>query len=283
MKVGIIGIGVVGNAMYRSLLEKSNNNSAGGDVIVAYDKFKNIGSFDDMLDTDMVFLCLPTLYSYNTSSYDKTALHEICGKLAENNYQGLVVIKSTVEPTTTQSFANKYKLSMFHNPEFLSARTAFEDFRDQSHIIIGQSSNSTSDQLDKLVGFYQKYFPGAQISTCVSTESECVKIFCNCFYAVKVQFFNELYLMCNKLNIDYSTVKNTMLKNNWINPMHTDVPGPNGQLSYGGMCFPKDTNALLSFMKELNTPHAVLEGTVVEHDSMKDGTDLLLKNLIFYP
>ena len=44
-----------------------------------------------------------------------------------------------------------------------------------------------------------------------------------------------------------------MLKNGWINPMHTTVPGPDGQLSYGGFCFPKDTNALLQFMKTENS------------------------------
>lgn len=266
MKLGVIGIGVVGNAMYQSLLDKS---SSGEFQILPYDKYKNIGKFEDMLDTDIVFLCLPTLYSYETSTYDKTALHEICSKLVEHNYSGIVVIKSTVEPTTTQNFADKYDLGFFHNPEFLTARSAYEDFRDQKHIIIGKSSKATDEQLVKLVNFYKYYYPHAQISTCQCTESESVKIFCNCFYAVKVQFFNELYLMCQKLGTDYDKVRNTMLKNDWINPMHTDIPGPDGQLSYGGMCFPKDTNALLSFMKELKVPHAVLEGTVTERNSMR--------------
>jgi UDPglucose 6-dehydrogenase len=222
-----------------------------------------------MLATDMVFLCLPTLYSYDDNSYDKTALHEICAKLSENEYRGLVVIKSTVEPTTTQTFADTYKLAFFHNPEFLTARTAYQDFHDQKHIIIGKSSDASSEQLDKLVNFYRYYYPDAKISTCHCTESECTKIFCNCFYAVKVQFFNELYLLCQKLGMDYNTIRNTMLKNGWINPMHTDVPGPDGELSYGGMCFPKDTNALLSFMKSMDLPHAVLDGTVSERNSIR--------------
>lgn len=265
MRIGIIGIGVVGNAMYQSLLEKSHDKSN----ILAYDKFKNIGSFEAMLDTDMVFLCLPTLYSYDNSSYDKSALHEICGKLAKNQYSGLVIIKSTVEPTTTQNFTDTYKLNFLHNPEFLTARTAYEDFHNQKHIIIGKSSTISQEQLQKLVSFYQEYYPSAEISICSCTESECVKIFCNCFYAVKVQFFNELYLLSQKLNIDYDIVKNTMLKNGWINPTHTNVPGPDGLLSYGGMCFPKDTNALLSFMQKMGTPHAVLYGTVEERNNIR--------------
>lgn len=266
MKIAVVGIGVVGNAIYQSLLKKNVDNKSS---IVAYDKFKNIGKFEDILGTDMIFLCLPTPYSKETFSYDKSALNEVCSKLAKNKYKGMVIIKSTVEPTTTESFAKIYRLKFFHNPEFLTARTAYQDFHEQKHIIIGKTSMTTDEDLKKLVYFYQSYYPAAQISVCQSIESECVKLFCNCFYAVKVQFFNELYLVCQMLNINYDQVRNIMLKNGWINPMHTSVPGPDGQLSYGGMCFPKDTNALLSFMKKMNIPHAVLEGTVMERNAMR--------------
>ena len=61
-----------------------------------------------------------------------------------------------------------------------------------------------------------------------------------------------------------------MLKNNWINPMHTDVPGKDGKLSYGGMCFPKDTNALLQYMWKLDTPHHIIEATVIERNILRD-------------
>ena len=61
-----------------------------------------------------------------------------------------------------------------------------------------------------------------------------------------------------------------MLKNEWINPMHTQVPGPDGKPSYGGACFPKDTNALLHFMRTKGSPHKVLEGCVEERNSMRE-------------
>ena len=61
-----------------------------------------------------------------------------------------------------------------------------------------------------------------------------------------------------------------MLKNKWFTPHHTNVPGPDGKLSYGGACFPKDTSALFEFMKRLDTPHMVLESVVNERNSMRD-------------
>ena len=61
-----------------------------------------------------------------------------------------------------------------------------------------------------------------------------------------------------------------MLNNNWINPMHTKVPGTDGKLSYGGACFPKDTNALLSFMKKNNSNHKVLESCIFERNFLRE-------------
>ena len=97
-----------------------------------------------------------------------------------------------------------------------------------------------------------------------------MKLFANSFYSVKIQFFNELYLLCQKTNTNFDIVKDLMLKNNWINPMHTNVPGRDGQLSYGGFCFPKDTNALFAFMNEKQTNCKVLEATIQERNQMRN-------------
>ena len=61
-----------------------------------------------------------------------------------------------------------------------------------------------------------------------------------------------------------------MLKNNWINPMHTDCQGPDGKLGYGGACFPKDTQALNHYMKTYNSPNKVLESVCVEKNEVRD-------------
>ena len=61
-------------------------------------------------------------------------------------------------------------------------------------------------------------------------------------------------------------IKNLMLKNGWINPMHTNVPGPDKQLGYGGACFPKDTNALNEYMKKNDMNDNVI-GKVIEKNT----------------
>ena len=270
--IAIIGLGFVGGSMLKSFEIKGAN-------VVGYDKYKNggIGTFEECLKSEIVFLALPTPFSYEVNKYDKTAIETICKQLNDNEYRGIVVLKSTVEPETTNELSKKYNLKIIHNPEFLTARTAFEDFHNQKHIVLGKGPNCSDDDVNKVKDFYNKYYPDADMSLCSSIESESMKSFVNCFYSVKVQFFNELYLLCQKNGSDYNKVKDLMLKNGWINPMHTTVPGPDGKLSYGGLCFPKDTNALLRYMKESGTPHEVLESTVSERNKMRDDHDNCFK------
>ena len=64
-----------------------------------------------------------------------------------------------------------------------------------------------------------------------------------------------------------------MLNNDWINKMHTNVPGTDGQLSYGGYCFPKDTNALYNYMDKNNIPNGVLGAVIKERNKMRNDND----------
>ena len=176
-----------------------------------------------------------------------------------------------MEPGTTENILNKYpNLKIIHNPEFLTARTATDDFINQKHIVLGIPSTLVNKDYDIIVKFYKTYFPDAKLSICNSKESECMKIACNSFYATKIQFFTEIKLLCDKLAIDYNNVKDLMLNNEWINPMHTNIPGPDGKLSFGGACFPKDTKALNSFMKTNNIPNQVINAVVEENKKMRD-------------
>jgi len=271
MNIAIIGLGFVGNAIYKTLKLKKIDN------IVVYDKFKNggIGNINECLNSDIMFLCLPTLYDIKLKKYDLVPIEDTLKYLKKNNYKGLAVIKSTITPGTTNELSKKYNLNLCHNPEFLSAKTAFDDFLNQNHIVIGKSINCNKFEL--LEKFYKKHWPDAEISICSSDESETVKLGCNCFYSVKIQFFNELFLMCSEGNYDFEKVKNIMLKNNWINPMHTNVPGTDGKLSYGGYCFPKDTNALASYLDNKKLPNLVLKSTIEERNLMrKDNLNLKL-------
>ena len=253
-KIGICGLGAVGNALYNTFIKKNI-------IVYGYDKYKNIGHINNFLNTEILFLCLPTPSENSTKE-----IYATCTELSVIQYKGVIVIKSTVPIGTTKDISNKFKnLTFVHNPEFLSMKTAEHDFETQKHIVIGGDDN------DYIVyNFYKRHFPDAEISVVSSDESESMKLFCNSFYSVKIQFFTELYLLCKTMNIDYNKVRDLMLKNDWINPMHTNVPGTDGQISYGGMCFPKDTNILLKVMRDNNiTTCKVLESVIEERNLLR--------------
>jgi UDPglucose 6-dehydrogenase len=273
MIIGIIGLGFVGSAIYKSFKLKNLET-------ICYDKYKDggIGNLEDILKCNLIFLCLPTVYSEITNTYDISPINEICNFLNSKNYKGPVIIKSTVEPETTKKLNEKFYLNLIHNPEFLSANTAFEDFHNQKHIVLGKSFKCNDESINTVNEFYKINYPEAIISLCDSTESECMKIFCNNFYAAKIQFFNELYLISEKIGVNYDNVKNLMIKNGWINPMHTLVPGTDGKLSFGGLCFVKDTAALLSFMKLNNSPCKVLESVINERNEMRSDKENIINN-----
>ena len=256
--VSIIGLGFVGNAMFQSFQSKNID-------VIGYDKFKDggIGTFEEILTKKICFLCLPTLFDEIKNKYNKDAIYKTCERLERNYYNGLVVIKSTIEPETTEILSEKYpNLKICHNPEFLSAKTALNDFHNQQHIVLGQGTNCDESDMEQLSQFYKTYYPDVEISICLSLESESMKIMCNSFYASKIMLFNEYYLLCQENGSDFTIIRDLMLQNLWINKMHTDVPGPDGLLGYGGACFPKDTEALYNYMKTFHIKSKVLKSVI---------------------
>ena len=84
--IGICGVGFVGGALKYSFDKLAVN-------YVLYDKYKGVGNFNQLLTTNIIFLCLPTLYDDTSNKYDTSSLEEIAGKLSRDEYQGIVVIK----------------------------------------------------------------------------------------------------------------------------------------------------------------------------------------------
>lgn len=266
MNIAQIGKGFVGSALAKSFELK-------GIKTVAYDKFQKIGQIEDIFNSDIVFLCLPTPF-VKGKGFDLSAIRENLQKLSEVNYTGLCVLKSTVEIGVTKMLCKDYGLNICHNPEFLTERTAFEDFHNQDHIVLG--SNIKSKKFNDLVLLYKELYPTAMISICSSDESEAMKIFVNNFYAMKISIFNEFYFLSNKLGVDFSRVKDLMIMNKWISPHHTNVPGPDGKPFWGGNCFVKDTHALLLQMKAVDTPSLTLDAAIKERNEVrKDMTNII--------
>lgn len=165
-----------------------------------------------------------------------------------------ILIKSTV-PWTEMENWKRYNITYY--PEFLREVTAKEDFINQKYCILGGSD--TKFWRDVL---YQTLPLVKHIHTCTLEEASIVKYFANSFLATKLTFFNELFELCSKTGANYDTVSNLLGLDPRIGTGHTTVPGPDGKYGWGGHCFPKDTQALLTVAKELDVKLELLKQAV---------------------
>jgi len=262
-KVGVIGQGFVGNALF----QKFKNYFE----IYTYDlnpKLSNSNMNFIYENCSVIFICLPTPMNHDGSCNLSLVESEI--EKINNNSKSIVVVKSSVIPGTIKDLNNKYKnIQIVFNPEFLTERNAIEDFNNQNRIILGGPRPATT----KLKQLYSKVFPKAHIIKTGSTHAELVKYFTNCFLASKVSFANEMYELANALNLDYDKVVEYAILDERLGFSHWAVPGPDGDIGFGGHCFPKDLSAIINLSEKLKTTNNVLKSVKKTNDKLRKNRD----------
>lgn len=258
MKLGIAGGGFVGNALKEGFGDHFE--------VLTYDKDPNRSEVAGLgvlvtLCEGPIFVCVPTPMM-PTGYCDLNIVREVVENLNdEAGKRGktvVVVIKSTVPPGTCD-WLNKRFLSVrcVFNPEFLVERTAVEDFKNQDRIILG---GDDEDAVKLVRHVYMQAFPNTPVLKTSARNAEFVKYFINCFLSVKVAFCNEMWQMCQKMGADYDHVTELVATDKRIGTSHLNVPGPDGHLGFGGKCFCKDLNAMMSEARSLGVDPKVMRG-----------------------
>lgn len=256
-KVGIVGMGFVGKAVFHGF--SLFCETKGYDI----DPKKSTHTLDDVLNSDFVFVCLPTPESPNGSA-DLTYIHDFFNSLENKN--PIFILKSTVPIGTTSNIESLYSVKIVHSPEFLSARTADIDFITSNRVIVGSNNLEISLKVNEL---FTQRFPGINTVTTTPNESELIKYFLNCFFSTKITFFNEMRLLSDKLNLSWDSIMNGVLSDGRIEKMHTDVPGHDGKFGFGGACFPKDTKALRDVFIQNQIQPIVLDSVIKQNSIIR--------------
>jgi len=266
MKIGIIGQGFVGNAVYQKFKNYFDILTYDIDETKCNSDFHYIKK-----GCDTIFLCLPTpMYEDGTcnTSIVEIMLSQINGYGPNKSYD--IVIKSTVPPGTTEEWNERFKkLNIVFNPEFLTEANAVSDYENQSRIILGGPRPATT----RLKRIFTKVFPKAHIIKTGSRHAEMVKYVTNAFLATKVSFANEMYQICQALDIDYDKVIEYAQHDDRLGKSHWAVPGPDGDFGYGGHCFPKDVRALISLAKKYSLDPKVLTAVDSKNDDVRNDRD----------
>lgn len=256
MKLGVVGIGVVGNAFYEGMKHAFD--------VVRFDKFNKERS--DVPDISClcsevdgpIFVCVPTPMLPD-GSCDVSIVDGVLSDIFKADFERasgfccgaaprIVVVKSTVEPGTTWLLNEKYTgMNVVFNPEFLTEANPVEDFKNQDRIVLGGDPEVTQIVSE----IYALAYPGVMQVRCNHTAAELVKYVANCFLAMKVSFANEIYQICSQMDVDYNVVMNTATLDKRLGKSHWKVPGPDGRYGFGLTCFPKDLNALIRVAEKM--------------------------------
>src|SRR3989338_9622983 len=238
MRVGIIGVGFVGKAVRHGLTRIGHD-------IVQFDINLTETSLEDVLDCEVVFISVPTPPSPD-GSCDVSIVEKVVDDLAHARYRGLVTIKSTIEPGTTDRLSKKYlHLRFAFCPEFLRERAMYVDFVENHDVcIIGSYTPEDAELLRAVHDPLPKQF--AVVSP---LEAELSKYFMNTFNALRIVYANQFYDVCKAAGADYKNVKNAITKHRSVHDVYLDCN--ENYRGFGGSCLPKDTSAFAQYIDKL--------------------------------
>lgn len=235
-KVGIIGNGFVGESQAFAFSPVSEVR------VYDIDPLKATHTLQEVYKCDFIFVCVPTPM-YKNGTQDLSYVEGVF-KNAKDITDPVWIIKSTILPGTTDKLTKKYKnLPIVFCPEFLTERTAKLDMLTQARIVIGGEASATN----KLSKLFEQRFKNKHIIKTDSTTAELIKYMNNTFFATKVSIMNEFKLLADAIGANWEAALYGFAADGRVGDSHLHVPGPDGKLGYGGTCFPKDVNALLTF------------------------------------
>ena len=245
MKIAIIGHGFVGKAVDYGFSTKDVEKYIIDpiyDMSPLKNKYSDISVLKSVTDINLVFVCVPTPMR-DDGSINSSIVEETISYLNENEVSGIIVVKSTITPDVAERLSKSNRL--VYNPEFLTERTANEDFVNPPMHIFGGERYIT----ETVQHMYEEHSlcKPCPVFHMTVKEASFVKYGINTYLASKVAWFNQFYDAVTNYGGAFHKVIGAMTTDERIGKSHTNVPGFDGKRGFGGACFPKDTSAFLNF------------------------------------
>src|SRR5256712_11587757 len=211
---------------------------------------------DRVVEADVTFITVGTPSNQDGSislSFVKKAAEDVGSAIRGADAYHLVVVKSTVIPGTTTGLVRPVlesssrkpcgpKLGLCSNPEFLAEGSALTNTLHPHKTVIAANDQKS---WAKLVKLHQRIYRARKIPTLLTnpTTAQTIKYASNAFLATRVSTINTIANICQRLpSGDVETVARAIGLDPRIGPLYLKA-GP----GYGGSCFHKDLQALISF------------------------------------
>ncbi|MDD4307654.1 MAG: UDP-glucose/GDP-mannose dehydrogenase family protein [Thermoplasmata archaeon] len=255
--ISIIGSGFVGQTQGKYLEGLGHDVSYYDISETALKRFSKSKRKETVLhavtSTEASFICVPTPFNNGfDASIIKSIFSDIAKAIPLKQSQHLIVVKSTVLPGTTEKLLLPLLLKnvpsdearICVNPEFVteisSTWTDDEDFLidkgNEGRIVIGALNKESGEWLKQI---YSKDM--AEVFLTDLKTAEMTKYAANCMLAVKISYWNEIFLICEELSIDSNEVARLTTLDSRIGE-YGSIHGK----AFGGKCLPKDLKSLMS-------------------------------------
>ena len=248
MRLGIIGVGIVGGAIEHWF----------GPVhdLFIHDPVRGT-QFSDVTDhCDIAYIAVPTPQA-DDGSCDTRIVESVLADLPDGFR---AVIKSSIVPGTLRRLESRFPhVRLAYSPEFLRERSHLEDFGQQDLLVVGTDHE---DIAADVIAHHREacVLRKDQVFRTDPTVAELVKYFGNAFYAVKVIFANQMHDICQALGVDYQQLHDIVVvdREQPIGPSHLQ-PMMGLYRGFGGKCLPKDSMALLTLAEEHGIKYDLME------------------------
>jgi len=229
VKIGVIGLGVVGNTILTVMKFRY-------DDVRGYDKYKPSDSFESVCDTDVVFVAVPTR-AREDGRLNCSIVRDALDQLETNSYRGIVCIKSTAGVKFLQEVRKLYPhLRIVYMPEFLHEKSSLADFVSPDYIVMSGKKEDLNNLRKVFSWVDDKKFFYVDDRT-----AEVTKLTINAFAATKISFANEMKRICKEVGADAEQVMEILRHDKRCAEEYTyPTLDP-----YGGKCLPKDTRELI--------------------------------------
>ena len=241
----------------------------------AGDGLRATTDYDAVTETDVTFLALPTpaeADGHIDLSIMKAGARSLGNALAEAEGSHVVVIKSTVVPTTTEEVIAPIvagesgmtvgdDLHVGMNPEFLREGSAVTDLLDPDKVVLGAETDRAREVLR---GVFDPLVDRADDPPVIETgiaEAEMIKYANNGFLAAKISLANDIANICAEYGIDSEAVLSAIGLDHRIGSAFLGAG-----VGWGGSCFPKDVAAIIAAARDVGYDPAMLQAAVEVND-----------------
>lgn len=195
-------------------------------------------SYEAANGCDLVVICLPTPPREEDGACDTSLVEEAISAIDAP----LFIIKSTVEPGTTDKLKENTGKRIVFSPEYCGESKYWTEYKFHTDVketpwfIFGGDPSDT----EKAVQFFVRVVgPTKKYHQTEALVAELTKYIENTFFALKVTFCYEINELCLRMGVDYYKMREAWLLDPRINPMHTAV-FEDSDNPISGRCVPGD-------------------------------------------